>query len=675
MMIERHVCRTGWLCAAALVAAAVLAPCGAAAADKADWHIKKKSQIRFSSYYVMNDGEGYRWDIQYYGSVYRGTTYAYSGGMYCQVNGSNVQANNQQGWVNETGDEIEIGPCSRSGLMVSRRIKVYKDRGLARWLDVFENPSSKSITVQIQIVTNTRYSVRSTKTSSGGGVFTDKDFAFSTVGSSSRSIPTLHVVTNKGAKLRPAVQVSSSQIYLRYSLTVPARKTVMLCHFESQNRDESKHVETMKKFPFYKVMKDLPPSVRARIVNMRIGGGFVGVDLTRSKSGDTVMITDGGPKYGRITNKTYRVRTVIGELTLPASQVIGMAVVKEDKQIVRFALVDGQVISAAAPDEPVVMDLPTGGTLRIPFNRVSQWSYRISPSRPAEAEAPGPHARLRTGDRLALDTRGMLLKFRTRYGLLSVPAASLVQITMDRAANGVHHALFLNGSHIGGILEPQRVSLKLKLGQTVALSRHMLAELNFAEEEKPELGLAHASLTNEDELFGAFTQDRVVVASEFGTVEVKPANIKAMAFSPTRVGWATLTLWDNSRLIGQIGGQALTFRILPGPTLMVNPVQLVAVECPNVLPPDRIILEARKLIALLAAESLADRRKAQERLIQLGEGIAPLLRDNANATDPEIRQRIEDILDAIGCPLDPDKPREPLWQPQMEYSHRFGCKL
>lgn len=135
------------------------------------------------------------------------------------------------------------------------------------------------------------------------------------------------------------------------------------------------------------------------------------------------------------------------------------------------------------------------------------------------------------------------------------------------------------------------------------------------------------------------------------------------------MGWATLTLWDNSRLVGQVGGQTLGFRIRPAPTLHVNSVQLVYVECPNALPPDRIILDARKLITRLAAESLTDRRKAQERLIQSGEGIAPLLRENAHTTDPEVRRRIEDILDAVGSPLDPNRPAEPVWQPPIEHLH------
>ena len=97
------------------------------------------------------------------------------------------------------------------------------------------------------------------------------------------------------------------------------------------------------------------------------------------------------------------------------------------------------------------------------------------------------------------------------------------------------------------------------------------------------------------------------------------------------------------------------------PTLHVNPVQLISVQCPNALPPRQIILEARKLIARLASESLTDRREAQENLIRLGEGIAPLLRENARTTDPEVRQRIESILETIGSPLDPSKPHQPPW--------------
>jgi len=677
MTIQQSRLTTG-LCAAAIAITALAAPPPATAADKADWHIKRKSQIRFSSYHVMTDGGGYRWDIQYYGSVYRGTTYAYSGGMYCQVNGSNVQANNQQGWVNETGDEIEIGPCNRNGLQVSRRIKVYKDQPLARWLDVFENPTASAITVNVQIVTNTRYTIKTIRTDTGGAAFSNKDFAFRTVASSSQSIPTLHVVTSKGAKLRPSVQISSSQIYVRYALKVPAKKTLILCHFESQHRQESKHLSMMKTFDFQKLMKDLPPSVRAKIINMRISGGFQGVDLTRSPSADTVIIAGGGPKYGTITNKSFTVQSVIGPLTLPASQVIGMATVPGESQIVRFALVDGQVVSAANSDEALTMNLPTGGTLNIPISRVSQWSYRLSKTRPADAEAGGAFVRLRTGDRLALNAKDLTLKFHTRYGQALVPASSLVRITLDHA-NGVHQAHFLNGSRLGGILEPQRISLALALGQTVSLNRHLLAELTFAEDEDPDpASLTHVTLTNEDTLFGRFTQDRIVLTTEFGPVDLKPANVKAMKFSKTRLGWVALTLWNNSQLTGQLQGRTLAFSLQPGPALHISPAQMVSVECPNALPPARIIRQARMLIARLAAESLADRSKAQEELILLGEGVAPLLRENANTTDPEVRQRIEDILDAIGMPLDPSKPKLPPMQPNMnnweQSGIRFGCK-
>ena len=107
-------------------------------------HIPQTKRANFT--YQVNDGASFKWDIQYYGSIGRGTKYAYSGGLYCQINGSNVSGNGV-GWINKAGDEIEIGPCAKNGLRIYRRVKIYKDRGLARWLDIFENPTSAAINV------------------------------------------------------------------------------------------------------------------------------------------------------------------------------------------------------------------------------------------------------------------------------------------------------------------------------------------------------------------------------------------------------------------------------------------------------------------------------------------------------------------------------------------------
>jgi len=639
----------------------MVAPAAGATAGKpagpTGLHIPQTKRASFT--YTVNDGAGFSWNIQYYGSIQSGTNYAYSGGLYCQINGSNVTGNGV-GWVNKAGDEIEIGPYSRSNLNIYRRVKIYKDQGLARWLDIFENPTSAPITVPVAIYTNTNYSIQKTTTSSGAATFGEKDWAFTTKTSGGNSPQVLHMVCDKRSKLRPQVQTSSSQIYVRWNVIVPAKQTVVLCYFESQANSPDAHTKMMKSFRVSTVLRDLPSSVRQLIVNWSVGG-FAGIDLERAEQADTVMIAgENGPKFGRITNESFTLQTYFGPLTLPASKIVGMVAGTEETQTVRFALLDGQIVSAAMPDEKVVLELPTGGKLQIPLSRISQWSFRVTPDRPLDSAFAGPYAMLRTGDRLAFEADSVDLSFRTRHGKITLDPRAMLSVTLDNEANVVHQARFLNGSHLGGFLEPRKITMKLQLGASLTVPRDMIAQLRFAEEERPNAGLAFVAMTNEDELFGRLGSETFDVASEFGTVPVKPANIRAISFSATTVGYAVLTLWDGTVLRGRIGSKPVAFHITPGPTLRINPVQFVSIICPEALPPDDIVAKARKLIALLGSESYADRKRATEELIKLGAGIAPILqRRLGQATDPEVSQRIEDILQRIGAPATPKPPAAP----------------
>jgi len=422
----------------------------------------------------------------------------------------------------------------------------------------------------------------------------------------------------------------------------------------------------MKAFRVSKVLRDLSPAVRRLIVNWS-AGGFAGVDLERSETADTVIIADGGgPKYGRITNESFTVQTFFGPVTLPASKVVGMVAGAAETQTVRFALLDGQIVSADTGDTKVTLELPTSGKLEIPLSRIAQWSYRVTPERPLDSTFSGPYVMLRTGDRLAFEAGSVALSFRTRHGTIALDPLAMLHVTMDNEGNAVHQARFLNGSHVGGFLEPRKIAMKLRLGASATISRDMVAQLRFAAEERTNTGLAFVAMTNEDELYGRLGDETFDVVSEFGTVPIKPTNLRSIAFSATTVGYAVLTLWDGTILRGRIGSKPVAFQITPGPILRINPVQFVSIVCPEALPPDDIVAKARKLIAILGSESYADRKKATEGLIKLGEGIAPILqRHLGETTDPEVSQRIEDILQKIGAPA------KPAAAPTHDHAHRI----
>ncbi|MDP6636009.1 MAG: hypothetical protein QGG42_14010 [Phycisphaerae bacterium] len=622
---------------------------GSLATPKGRAHIKRARKVDFrqSSYHVMNDGGGYRWDIKKYGTVYRGTDYAYyGGGMYLQINGASFQTPNYTAWANKAGDEIEMGPWSNKGLNIYRRIKVYKDRPMARWLEVFENPTSAPITLQVAIFSSHSYGIKQTTYSSGGSLFGAKDTAFMVRNGRANSPPTLHVVTSKHAKIRPAVQVQSNQIYVRYSITVPAKKTVILCQFESQNRDQTAHQKLMKKFPSSKLFKDLPGSVRAMIVNMRAGGGIGGVDLERSETSDSVLLKSGDPIYGSVKNAAFKVKTLLGELDLPAARIVGMSGGRG--QNVRFVLLDGQVISGQLANKTLQLDLDGGGLLRIPYSKIAQWSYRVTAARPNDEKFGGAYVILRTGDRLGFDPKAMDIKLLTRHGLVELESERLLELTMDNPGNAVHRAVFLNGSRLGGFLEPEKLRLKLTLGKTVTISRDMIARMRFAEEEQPDSTLTHVVLTNGDELFGSLTADKFKLSTDYGDINIDPSRVKSIRFRPEDLGRTIVGMWKGSVLKGRLGKSQLGFAVSPQTVLNIHAGQFVSINCPLPLPPKAARVEVEKLIAQLGAESYEDRQNASKKLLELGKSISPMLRKHLANSDPEVRQRIEDILEQSG---------------------------
>jgi hypothetical protein len=651
-------------------------------------HLKKHGGISFKSgYYKMTDGGGYLWDLQYYGNVYRGTSYSYSGGMYCHINGSNVQANNYAGWRNKAGDEIEIGPCNRNGLSVSRRVKVYKDLPLARWLEILENRGNSPITVNLQMYTNTRYSTRTITTNTGKTQFGAKDSAFRTVSSSSRGIPTLHVVTSKGAKLRPSVQIQSSTIYVRYNgLTIPAGKTVILCHFESQNRVASVHSKMMSKFPMQKVMKDLPMSVRRRILNMKVGSSYGGVDLDRLTTGDNVRLKSDDPIVGEIRNKSFRISTIAGQMDLKTENLVGMGAGPGGN--LRFAFIDGQVIAATAPGVTLEVAVGTGGVLNIPLDKIAQWSYRISSKRPEEPKPLGPNLTLVSGDHLAIDTSRRYPKFTFRWacGTVDLDGKYLLEVVPTTPGSGKFKAVFLNGTHISGVLIPSvldsviasalegpapedsasegsapegfRFDVKLA-GEIVVKSEQILAvRLGKESSANPALTTAIV-LSGGDKLFGELADEKFQVTTSYGKVDLDVSQIKSIKFKSNPAGQATVQMWNGTVVKGMIDVKEIGFTVTPGDRWALPVGKITSITCPQAIPPKVMRQKIEKLVAQLGAENYKDREAAATALVGLGKGIIPLIRRHLSDKDPEIRQRVEDVLEQLGDKTPAPAPVQP----------------
>ena len=618
---------------------------------KAGLHITGGKVTSFP--YTRSDGAGYRWDIQPYGTVGVGTDRAYSGGLYLYVNSSRLSFSGQ-GRLNAAGDEVELGPRVAGGLRVSRRIKVYSDRGLARWLDIFENPTSQSISVKIRLYSDMITTVGRTIYSSGGGGFTDKDTAFVTVTRYPNAPALMHYVCTKRSKVRPTVTVQSDDIYVYFTLTVPAKKTFVLCSFESQNRSAAVLTKQMAEFRPRGALRDLPSWVRRLVVNMPGAGSLGDVDLERSDASDVVHNEHGDPIFGTIANEHFRLETLFGPMDLPAEKVIGLAAGGGQGRRFRVLLAGGQVLAGRMPRQAAVhLELPSGDTLKVPFQAVRQCAYRVSKAKPAEATFAGPVVVLRTGDRVAFEPDSAKLKLRTRHDLVDLDPEDLLAITMDNPGNAVHRATFLNGSRLAGFLEPERIALTLTLGPKLTIPRHLVAEMVFAEEGRPDKTLDSVVLSNGDELFGRLAQESLTVRTKYGQVKLRPTSIRAVSFSDTHLGRVALTLWDGSVLRGQFTRQTLTFQILPGPELDLYVGQCARIRRSQALPPEKVRQRLQRLIGQLGAESYEDRQAATEALVKMGKGIVPMLRKHLESGDPEVRQRIADVIERLKAQRSP----------------------
>ena len=612
-------------------------------------HIPQGQRVNFTPL-AMTDGAGFPWDIQHYGTVASGMNSVYSGAMYCQIGGTNVPSMGW-GWMNKAGDEVELGPHPWNNLRISRRIKVYKDQGLARWMDIFENPGPSDVTAQVAVYSNFNWGIARVITNTEAANFGEKDWAFVTeMQGGGNNLPSLlHIVCDKNGKVRPAVQAQGNQVFLRYNLTVPAKSAAILCHFESQGRSTADQLKAMKAFRPYKALKDLPAQVRKLIVNFAGIGGFGGVELERTTSGDAAYQVTGEPVFGTIQNEEFTVEALYGRMKLKAGDVLGMVVEPGETGNVRVAMKDGQIVCGRALDEKIRMTLSTGGPpLAIPITAIAQWSFRISEQRPEECAPILPAVVLRSGDRLAFDPSALKLAFRTRHGTVELEGKGLYEIVLDNAGNGVHRAVFLNGSSLAGFLEPDNISVPLKLGPQLKIPRDMISRLQFGAEPQEIDSLARAVLTNDDQLNGALVDPTIRIQTYDSLQELKPANIKAMSFSSTHLGRATVTLWDDSVIRGQLEQPELSFQITSGPTLKIFAGQLVSITFASAKPPEDKQKEVERLVGRLGAESFKDRQAATDELIKKGPGIAPLLKKYLSDPDPEVRQRIEDILERIG---------------------------
>lgn len=647
---------------------AVLAAASARADEPSRKTVKElhlPSGLSVNLTYQLTDPGGFLWDIQTHGGIGQGTNYIYSSGVRLNIAGQDFRHSGSQVSCSEDRREVELGPWEANGLRVYRRVRVYKELPLCRWLEVFENTQPSPQTIQVAVYTNCNDHFSRITTNTGGAAFGPKDWAFTVQGGSTSRPGLLHVVCDEKSKLRPSISLQGNSVYTRYTLTVPANGVAVLCHFQAQGYSSGELLKPVKEWKTSKILADLPAAVARLIVNFRAGGEALMPEIDRTALADRIVLDNGDVLLGELKNGEYRVSTFFGPVTVPADRVIGILTETGNPLHARFVLSDGQIIRGEPGEEPLRLIMSAGGALEVPLGRVKQCGYRITAAKGEEFAIADPLVTLYSGERLAFAPEGVQLNLRTAHGPVELPLASLMSAELDLPDGGVHRVLFRNGSQLAGIMGPDMLSLTLRLGPQITLDRQKVRRIVAAQEGETPDGMAKAILDNDDELIGRLTDAEIRLATDFGEVVVSPENVVRMEFVPGQPGQARLVLWDGSTPRGRLATPAVGFALEPGgPRLALDAAHTRYIEQPNALPPKHLQDRIEALIRQLGSEVFADRQSASDELLSIGPPAVPQLRRRLDDADPEIRQRARDLLTRLSG--SPESPAVPMSMPMMQ---------
>ena len=625
--------------------AGIIPPAQAGDDKPKDLHIKSSSNV--GGMFVANDKRGNRWDIRLHqGMLGSGTNNNLANSPYLRIGGSSFRTNGQ-GKRSKDGKEIEVGPWTQHNLRISRRIRFFSSEGIARWLDIYENPTDKAITIVAEVRVQMNFGHRKTITIRGKNSVGKEDWGFYTVQGNTSMPQVLHVPFGPEAENRPAISLQGNYYRYTYKVTVPPKDVAVVAYFLGQETSTKVLAKRMKEFDPGSYFTDLSPALRQRIVNFNFGGGGLRFDIDRSKASDQVELYSGDRIFGSLANDTFTLASRFGPMEIPAGQVLGALADPADRGALLVLLADGQIVRTESLAAPLAVSIPAVGRQDIPAADIKAFAFQIDENRPAEVPFRGPYLRFRTGERLGFAEASLPLTLTTPAGEVPLDADAIASIRFETEKQPAHVVTFRNGSTLTGLCATDAFDLTLRQAGSQSIARADLAGMVFTNETDTTDAPASAQLANGDHLRGRLGGSAIELTTAYGPVSINPANVRSVVADADQAGQLKVTIWNGSVLTGTID-KPLTFQITPGPAVQLTAGQIKAVQQKNPLPPEQIAKRIEALIKKLGSESYQDRQDAQKQLIEIGPAALPLLQEFKEINDPEVKQRIKTIIESIG---------------------------
>jgi hypothetical protein len=605
--------------------------------------------------YQVQDNQGTTWMI--YGSGWlqqQGNMPVYSQGAILTVNQNQPQMNVNQAKLDpKTGEVIfENLPCMNT--TITRRIKLDRETGIARYIDIIKNTQNAEQTVQVMLQTNTNYGVTSAQTVPDPR---KKDNNLAWVAQTSGNRTVVEVYSGKGTKQPFTInyQPGNSQVMANMSLAIPAGKELAVMHFHTTSTDPASGVKWVQSLKEAQLLKDVPPALRKLIVNFNSGQSFIGdYEILRGDLFDVVELRTGDQYRGTLKEDSFKLSTFYGPVELPVDQVIGLINVGEFRPRQLVVTADGQIFGGKLEKETIAIELSSGQVTQVPLSQISRLGYRKRAGEPEEWTFEKPMVLMRSGDRMGIELPAFDIDVATRYGALKLKPAAIAAISFANEDNGIHEIFLSDGSKFAGLVTADRFEMKLSTGgkNAVTFPTSAISRLQFSPKmDEPDDETPTLTLSNEDQLVGVLT-GKLKLETAFDTLNLEAAQIKSLRLAKGPVQDVQVTLWDETTVSGQLSDTELACALRCGVNMKV-PVALVEeYNQPAPAPSEAMTKKVAELVGELNADDWKARDRAEARLVGMGDAIAGTLKQLRGAQAPEAQQRIDSILKQLGSKPD-----------------------
>lgn len=536
----------------------------------------------------MMDKRGNRWDFNQMGGIYYGTNDCFNNAAMLQIEGSPV--NFPRAMMTPDGKEFVYTTPYRTGMVVTRRVRLDQETGALRYLDVIQAQGNAALRGTITITTNlgnNALQVLDLKDKPFAGPLGKEDGAFVAMGQDSRP-SAIFIVSDPKSKAKPQVRVNGNRTFeVSYSYDLPKGGSVAFLHYLAQRAGGTAADARELLGTYFKRGRVIDPGVPKEwvklLANFPNGASaesdeksspLLAVlqelgesnDIARGKL-DTVQLDAGSKISGTVSSADFEIETVFGKSPVVFADVAGIEGGASVMRPIRVFMRDGEILVGEVKDAKISMKTESGLSLEVDLSQLNLLVMRTA----LQDGVAAPNARIlvttQRGDRLALSEEGGPVEVATPWGMGRVPLAQLRSLVSIREPFPAHRVALADRSRFVAMLRGAEWSAPTLRFGVIKMAPQGLRELQRIgetvsedDEEKPKVAVPYSELIGESRLAGTIDLPALHLVAESSVTPITPAQIVQMEAEGAENGdrVVTVKLVDGQELKGR-----LTENILP----------------------------------------------------------------------------------------------------------------